>query len=220
VTVLAVMPRRSTSRRPLALLGVLLLVAGVVLAVVLLVLGPRYRDRQVDQLARGVVGCTTPLVFTETGTFYVFEEVAGPPDAGSDSCPATAQPGDFSVELRGGDGALELVDDRSVGYDSDAMIGTSIGRFEVAETGTYEMTVNGPDAQTLAAVGPDPDDVADSYRRWALIGGIAGVLIGLALVLVSGTGRTAASRAGAGSRSAADVSASPWAAPSADDRLS
>lgn len=204
------MPRRTPARRLAAVLGVVLLVGGIVLAVVLLVLGARYRDQQVDQLARGRVGCTTPLVFTETGTFYVYEEVAPPPDAGSDGCPATPQPGEFEVELRGADGAVELVEDRSVGYDSDGVIGTSVGRFEIADTGTYDMTVNGPDAGTVASVGPDPGDIADSYRRWALIGGIAGVLAGLALLVASGAGREPATRAGAGATS--------WAAPSIDDR--
>lgn len=204
------MPRRSPARRLAALFGVVLLVGGVVLAVVLLVLGARYRDQQVEQLARGRVGCTTPLVFTETGTFYVYEEVAPPPESGSDSCPANPQSGGFQVELRGEDGAVELVDDRSVGYDSDGVIGTSIARFEVADVGTYDMTVNGPDAGTIASVGRDPDDVADSYRRWALIGGIAGVLAGLALLVASGTSRERATRVGAG--------ATPWAAPSVDDR--
>jgi hypothetical protein len=216
VTILAAMPRRAPARL-VALLGVVLLIGGIVLAAVLLVLGPRYRDRQVDQLARGRVGCTTPLVFTDTGTFYVYEEVAGPPGAGSDSCPANPRPGDFHVELRGDAGAVELVDDRTAGYDSDGSIGTSIGRFEVADVGTYEMTVNGPDAETLAAVGPDPDDVAENYRRWALIGGIAGVLAGLALLVASGTGHRPATGTAIGS---ADVPASPWAAPTAEQRRS
>jgi hypothetical protein len=212
------MPRRPPARRLLALLGVVLLGAGIVLAVVLLVLGPRYRDRQVDQLARGLVGCTTPLVFTDTGTFYVYEEVAAPPDVGSDGCPANPQPGEFRVELRGDSGAVELVDDGTAGYDSGGMIGTSIGRFEVADTGTYQMTVNGPDAKTLAAVGPDPDDIADSYRRWALIGGITGVLAGLVLLVVSGTGRQPATSARTVPTADASVT-SPWGAPAADDRL-
>lgn len=181
------MSRRSPARRLASVAGVLLLLGGIVAAAVLFVLGPRYRDRQVDDFARGVVGCVTPLVFTETGTYYVYQEVAGP-ELPVDACPATPRPGDFSVELRAPGGPAELVDDRTASYNTDGSIGTSIRRFDVTEVGVYELTVNGPDAATRAAVGPDPDGIVDDYRRWALIAGLGGVLAGLALLIASGLG--------------------------------
>src|SRR5690606_19084684 len=115
---LTAMARRAAARRIAAVLGVALLVAGVVLAAVLLAIAPRYRDRHVDDLARGGVGCTTPLEFTRTGTFYVFEEVASRSEAEAAGCPANPQPGDFRVELRRDGDLVDLVPDTSASYDS------------------------------------------------------------------------------------------------------
>ena len=194
------MSRRSPARRFVGLLGAVLVLAGIAAAVALFVLGPRARDAQIDDFARGVVGCTTPLVFTETGTFYVYEEVTGSASTGSASCPATPRPGDFGVEID----SVTVTADDSVTYERDAVRGASVARFEVTGPGTFDMTVHGPDAGTVAAVGPDPGDVVDSYRQWALIAGIAGVVLGLALLIGANTGRP---------REDALVSAAPAAGP-------
>ncbi|HWL44046.1 MAG TPA: hypothetical protein VNQ73_13980 [Ilumatobacter sp.] len=219
------MSRRSPARRLLGLLGVVLLIGGIVAAVVLFVLGPRYSNRQVDQLARGAVGCVTPLVFTETGTFYVYQEVAGP-DRASSGCPANPQPGDFAVTIAGPSGPVALADDRSASYNSGGAVGTSIRRFEVTELGVYDMTVNGPDAGIRAAVGPDPDEIVNTYRTWALIGGLSGVIVGLILLVGSSVGGTRRQTDKPEPVLAAPPlageplvrPANPWGAPSADDR--
>lgn len=164
-----------------------MLIGGIVAATVLFVLGPRYRERQVDQLARGLVGCVTPLIFTEPGTFYVFQEVVGPELAPS-GCTANPQPGDFFIGITGPAGAVALVDDRTVAYNEDGAIGTSVRRFEVPEPGVYELTVTGPDAGIRAAVGDDPGAIADTYRQWALIAGLGGVIAGLALIVFASVG--------------------------------
>lgn len=200
------MARRVAARRIVAVFGVALLLAGVVLAAVLLALAPRARDGHVDDLARGVVGCRTPLEFTRTGTFYVFEEIVSGADAAPPGCAANPQPGEFRVEMREDGRALELVPDRSASYDGDGHLGTSVARFDIARPGIYELVVTGPDAATLAAVGPDPDDVASHYRRWALLGGIAGVVAGTALLVASAL--AADPRPGR-----APVAADIWAAP-------
>lgn len=228
------MSRRSPARRFAGLLGVVLLLAGIVAAVVLFLLGPRARDSQIDDFARGVVGCTTPLVFTETGTFYVYAEVTGSAGTGSASCAANPQPGEFAVEIAG----ITVTADSSVTYSRDAARGTSVSRFEVTAPGTYDMTVRGPDAATVAAVGPDPGEVADTYRQWALIGGIAGVVLGLGLLIGASAGRSDEGIAGATHAPAlvgppppwppqtsaplppppAPAMSDPWGAPVSDDR--
>ena len=186
---MAAMSRRSPARRLLGLLGVLLLLGGVAAAVVLFLLGPRSRDSQIDELARGAVGCVTPLVFTETGSFYVFQEVAGPqPD--SPSCPPQPRGDAFAVAVEGPAGAVELIADHSEAYNANGAVATSIGRIEISETGTYRLTVTGPDTGVRAAVGPDPDDVIGSYRTWALIAGLGGVIAGLVLLVGSSLGGT------------------------------
>lgn len=187
MTVLAAMSRRSPTRRLLGLLGALLLLGGVAAAVVLFLLGPRYRDRQIDQLARGMVGCVTPLVFTETGEFYVFQEVAGP-ELTSATCTASPRGSEFSVAVNGPDGAVTVSPDHSEAYNGNGAIGTSIGRIEITATGTYQLTVTGPDTGTRATVGPDPDDVVGTYRTWALIAGLGGVIAGLLLLVGSSLG--------------------------------
>lgn len=178
-------------RRLLTLLGLLLLLGGIAAAGLLLMLGQRYHDRQIDHLARAVVGCTTPLEFAETGTFYVYEEADSSSAGGSASCSASAAGGRFGYDLVGPDGRpVEVSDDRSVGYDHEGRAGVSLGRFEVTEPGTFAITVTGPVVESVAAIGRDPDDVVDTYRMWALMVGVSGVVLGTALLIVSAvTGR-------------------------------
>jgi len=206
-------------RRVFAVLGVVLLVGGIATAVALLVLGPRYRDRQIDDLARAAVGCTTPLAFTQTGTFYVYQELDSPAAAGSSTCPATAAGGTFGFELRDpAGGAVPVTEDHSVGYDDGDHAGTSLARFEVPAPGTYAIAVQGPSTATAAAVGPDPGSVSSSYRTWALINGIAGLLLGVGFLVASGAiGR---SREPEAAPAAMPVGESPWAPPTGPPRPS
>ena len=65
---------RSRGRGTAAAFGFILLFAGLIGGGVLYVRSLMWHDDAVEAFARAGVGCTTTLQFTETGTFYVFEE--------------------------------------------------------------------------------------------------------------------------------------------------
>lgn len=184
---MAPMSRRSPARRLFRLLGVLVLLGGIAGAATLFMLGPHYRDRQIDDLARGAVGCVTPLVFTDTGTYYVFQEVAGP-ELSAASCPPRPQGDAFAVAITGPDGPVEMLSDRSEAYNANGAVATSLGQIEVTEPGTYRLTVIGPDTAVRAAVGTDPDDIVGEYRTYALVAGIAGAVLGVGLLMAGVVG--------------------------------
>ena len=83
---------KSKGRGTAAVFGLLLVFAGVIGAAVLFVLSQNRPDQAVDDFARAPIGCTTTLEFSETGTFFVFEESGGeivPPEGG---CVPVADP--------------------------------------------------------------------------------------------------------------------------------
>ena len=55
--------------------------------------------------------------------------------------------------------------DTSITYDTDEFTGASVARFEVTESGRYEITVQGDSIESRAAVGRDPSADVDDYRR-------------------------------------------------------
>lgn len=199
-------------RRAAALAGIVALLGGVVAAAVLLVLGPRYRDRQIADLARAAVGCTTPLVFSQAGEYWVYEEIAASvPDTVAGCTPAPSD-GAFRFELVGDPVPTVERDPGTVRYDGEPGTGRSLARVSVAAPGTYQLTVHGADGASVAAVGPDPGAIEDTYRRLALGLGIGGVVLGLAL-LATAARRGRPDTPPAGAPAPVDGPA-PWPAPS------
>ncbi len=178
---------KSKGRGTAAAFGLLLVFAGVVGAIVLYLLSERRPDQAVDEFARAPVGCTTTLEFTESGTVYVYEEIADevtPPEGG---CVPTASPGSpFGFEITGGGGAVVPRRDDSIDYDSGDRVGRSVARFDIDRPGDYEIEVRGDDPAVVAAIGRDPDDGVDDLRSGAIAVGIAGVLLGLLLLTLAG----------------------------------
>lgn len=188
------MARKSRGRGFTALVGWLLLCAGIVGAIALVIIGQRQFDDTVDAFARAEVGCSTTLRFTDPGTFYVYEEVltsVEQPDSSADdanACVPTGVPGaEFAFVLSTGDGeAVRTVRDRSITYSGDGRSGKSYATFEVKSPATVDIVVTGPDTGTGAAVGRSPEVPRDEMRRTAAIVGGAGVLLGLLLLVLSG----------------------------------
>jgi hypothetical protein len=165
--------------------GFLLVVAGIGGGFLLFVRSIQQRDQAVKDFARAGVGCTTTLDFTETGTFYVFEETSGSftvPDGG---CEPLATPDQqFGFQL-GGPARVEPREDRSLDYDTGDFAGTSVSSFEIETTGRYEIAVFGPDQSSIAAVGRDPSTGVGTMRAGAIAVAAAGVVLGLLLLLLS-----------------------------------
>lgn len=178
---------KSRGRGLAAAIGLFLLFAGLVGGAVVYVVAERRPAQTVDGFARAPVGCTTTLEFTETGTFYVFEEVGAVASAVGNGCQPVADPAaDFEVTFTGDLMPSVSDDNGSVSYDVDGFDGRSVARIEVTEPGQYTAEVIGDDLTVVAALGRDPDDGVPELRQAALILAIAGVVLGLLLLILSG----------------------------------
>lgn len=178
--------RRSRGRGTAAAFGLLLLLGGLVAAGVMYALSSGRHDDAVEDFARAGVGCTTTLDFSETGTFYVYQETVSDFTVPDGDCTPIAEPGrSFDAQITGPT-EVTLLGDDSISYDSGRFVGTSVARFVIDETGLYEISVHGPEAATVAAVGRDPSKQVDEMRRGALAVGIAGVVLGGLLLALAG----------------------------------
>ncbi len=179
---------KSRGRGTVAALGLLCLFVGLVGAAVLYLVAERRPAQTVENFARAPVGCVTTLEFAETGTFYVFEEVGADTAAIGNGCEPQVDPnarfgvvftGELqpSVAPRGGE---------IVSYDVDGYDGRSIQQLEITQPGQYTIEVTGDDPTVAAAIGRDPHETVDDLRRAALIMAVAGAVLGLVLLTVSG----------------------------------
>jgi hypothetical protein len=187
------MAGKSRGRGVTAAVGWLILCAGVVGAIALLIVGERRFENTVDTFARAQVGCATTLRFTDPGTFFVYEETGPSPvtsdSAGADveACVPSSQAGsEFSFTLTSAEGPVRTVRDRSITYQQGGRTGESYSSFEVASPVTVDIVVTGPDINTVAAVGRNPVEARDEMRRLAAILGVAGVILGVLLLVLSG----------------------------------
>ncbi len=172
-------------RSTATILGATLVVIGVVGALVLWWMAERRPGDAVDSFARAPVGCTTTLEFSQTGTFFVYEETGGPVEVPSGQCEPTADPLEpFGFTFTDADGGeITPRRDDSVSYEIDGRVGTSVARLRIEDEGEYEITVRGDDAAAVAAVGRDPSQGVSDLRAGAVAIGIAGVLLGLLLIV-------------------------------------
>lgn len=181
------MARKSKGRGTAAAFGLLFLFAGLVGGGVLFVLSQRRPAQAVDGFARAPIGCTTTLDFTETGVFYVFEELAGVSEVPDGGCQPTADPTQaFAFQLRGPDGPVVPRADVTVSYDTGDQVGSSVARIEIVTAGEYEIVVVGDDPAVVAAIGRDPDDGVDLLRRRSVIVAVVGVVLGALLLVLAG----------------------------------
>lgn len=181
------MASSSRGRGTALVFGVALLVIGIAGAIVLWWMAERRPSDAVASFARAPVGCTTTLEFSQTGTFFVFEETGGPVEVPAGQCEPQADPSEpfaFTFTDAEGDEVVPRRDD-SVTYDLDGRVGSSSARLRIEDAGKYEITVRGSDTATVAAVGRDPFDGVSDLRAGAVAIGIAGVLLGLLLLLFS-----------------------------------
>lgn len=180
------MAKRSRGRGVAAAFGFLLLVAGLIGAGLLYLLSVQRPDEAVESFARAAAGCTTTLDFSETGTFYVYEETTTSFDPSVNGCTPTASPEQPFAFTFGGPAPITTTPDLTVFYDSGAFAGASVARFEITTPGTYEMAVVSESVTSVAAVGRDPENGVDELRRNAIAVGAIGVILGLLLLLLAG----------------------------------
>ena len=180
---------RSRGRGAAAAFGFILLFAGLIGGGVLFVLSLQRHDKAIENFARAGIGCTTSLEFSKSGTFYVYEETAGDFDPQETGCEPQVIPcGDSQPICFDFDGPAPVSprEDTSISYDTDDFTGTSVARFEVTESGTYELEVRGESLDTWAAIGRDPSNNVDEMRRGAIIVAAIGIVLGGLLLGLAG----------------------------------
>jgi hypothetical protein len=180
--------------RGTVLFGLLVLLAGVAGAVVLFVLSQQRGDDAIRDLARAPVGCDTTLTFTDTGTFYVYIEHLGTLDSLDGDCEtpdeyARGADDEPTVEITvtddtGAELDLDRLEDEFTYSLDDSFAGTATRRVEIESTGDYVVTVDSDDDDFVVAVGRDPGDTATALRLGAFAAGIAGIVLGLGLMLI------------------------------------
>jgi hypothetical protein len=184
---MATRSRRSRGRGTAAAFGFVLLFGGLIAGGVMFVIASRLHDQAIEDFARAGVGCRTTLEFDGTGTFYVFKETAGRLDVADGNCVPVGEPDQaFGVEQRGGPAEVAFTADDSIEYDADGFVGRSVSSFVVDEPGIYEISVHGPDAGEVAAIGRDPASGVDRTRLGAVALAAAGVVLGGLLLGMAG----------------------------------
>ena len=177
---------RSRGRGAAAAFGFILLFAGLIGGGVLFVLSLQRHDKSVENFARAGVGCTTSLEFSKIGTFYVYEETVGDFNPKEIGCEPQAAPNQAFAVNFDGPAPVSPRPDSSISYDTGDFAGASVARFEITESGTYELEVRGDSVDSWAAVGRDPSENVDEMRRGAIIIAVVGVLLGGLLLALAG----------------------------------
>lgn len=185
-------PRRRTG---VLIAGVVVVLAGLVLAAVLWFSAGRRSDDAIRGLARAPIGCDTTLNIAEAGTYIIFVETTGTLDDVDGDCSATGDfsrsgpPPDVVVELRDADGnELDLDDETGIEYDGAGSVGESIHSVQIDEAGPHVLRVESPENGVAVAVGRDPAAGVGLLRALAAISAIVGLLVG-GLMLILGSRR-------------------------------
>ncbi|MFK8026023.1 MAG: hypothetical protein AB8G26_18860 [Ilumatobacter sp.] len=183
---------RSRPGRLLTTLGVLLLIAGLVGAVVLVFAAGERRANAVEGFARAPVGCDTTLDFAESGEYFVYVERIGSIAGVRGDCdaPETYELSDDSVSvditLVDPDGAPLDVDRAldDIDYDVDGFAGSARFVIDIAVSGDHVMRVESDSSGFAVAIGPDPSQGATALIGGAVAAALVGLLVGGLLILI------------------------------------
>lgn len=181
------MGTKTRGRGAAATFGLLLVVAGIAGAVALWLMAEGRPGQAVDGFARAPVGCTTTLEFSDTGTFFIYQEaVASTSDAFGECAPVATPGAEFGFELLADGRAVATRVDTSISYDTVEALGSSIARVEITSAGRYDLVVEGADPAVVAAVGRDPDLGVTELRRGAVAVGVGGLVLGGLMLVLAG----------------------------------
>ena len=181
--------------RGTVLFGLFVLLAGLVGAVVLLVLAQRRNDDAIRDLARAPVGCETVMSFKDTGTFFLYIEHLGTLETIDGNCET---PDNYSrdadetpaveIVVRAEDETeldLDRLDEEFTYSLDSSFAGTATRQVEIETTGNYVVSVASQDGDDfVVAVGRNPAEAGNTMRFGAIASGLAGVVLGLILVLI------------------------------------
>ncbi len=186
-------PTKGARRKGLLGLGIVVLLGGVGAGAALFVTSSSQYEEAVENLQRAPVGCDTEFDFTGTGTFVFYIESKGSIGEIRGDCDNTDTDYDSSDEGRrqvtltlvDEDGNDKDLDRRSgISYDAGGYIGEAVRSVEIDEPGEYTLTVESDDDEFAIAVGRNPKEDADSLKSIGVIVAAAGLVVGLALILL------------------------------------
>lgn len=189
-------PETGGRSRSLMLAGAVTIVAGLVAALVVFVVGQGRTDRAVENLARAPVGCDTTLEFSGTGSFVVYVETVGRIEQLEGGCDAPtaydrrgAGTPDVSIELRGPAGEEVVLEPTTAdGYATDAFVGEAMGEIRIDDAGRHLLRVMSDDEDFAVSVGRDPSGAAAPFTLAAVMVGLAGLVGGATLLAVAVAG--------------------------------
>jgi hypothetical protein len=200
-------------------LGIVLIVAGIGGAIALFVAGSQRYSDGIEQLARGPANCVTTLDVAKDATYFFYVEDQGEVGDVGGNCPALGE----SFEVDGdGDARLSLSDDngdavrlrRADGttYDSGGYHGELVRSARLDE-GRYQLAVEADD-DVVVAVGRDVDDLKTNVLL-PIIVALAGLALGLAVLLLGRRGGSAAPAGGPPSSGSVSLGTPTYPAPGA-----
>jgi len=200
-------PARGGRRKGLIGLGALALLGGVGTGVAMIVASGSSYDDAVESLARAPIGCTTSLEFDSTGTYTIFVETEGRTGDVRGDCDASDDdyryrgdelPDVEVVVVDDDDEELDLDDEEGVSYDAAGFVGESIQSVEIEEEGSYAITVTSEEDDFAIAIGQDPKSDADTLRTAGIAAAVAGLVLGIPLILLGLRRKGAPARGGLG----------------------
>jgi hypothetical protein len=168
-------------------IGIALVVFGIGGGVLGAVLGFQNLQHRVDALQRVPLTAGGTLNLAQSGTYKVYVER---PYSGSSGTP--------NIAIRGPEGdpiALQF-DSVSETYDAGGRHGRKVGKFYASRTGRYELSVGdgGSNGPGQIAIGRRSPVGALAVLGFAILGGIAAVIVGIILIIVGAVRRSRSNR--------------------------
>src|SRR3954468_17401563 len=185
--------KKGKRRKGLMITGLIVLLVGVLGGAAIIAKGMSNYKEAVKSLARAPVDCTTTLVFDKADSFTVYIETKGKLGELNGDCAATgneySHEGDKlpKVSLTLLNSAGEEVDmpaATGATYDVDGYVGQQTRSLEIFGPGTYRMNVASDEKDFAISIGKKPKDDNDLMM---IIGGglaLAGLIVGLLLILL------------------------------------
>lgn len=189
---------RTRSGRGLTIAGFVTLVVGLAAGAALFFLSGYTEEETVKRFARAPAGCTTTLHFDRADTFEIYLETAGVLDEVRGDCAANGSaynradddPPRASLTFVDADGRdVPLSSGTGSTYDVGGFRGQGVQRVAIPAGGTYRVTVDSDSRDFVIAIGGESDADSKLLQIAAVAAAIAGVVMGIVLMIAGNRSR-------------------------------
>jgi len=186
-------PEKGKRRKGLLITGLIVLLVGLIGGAALVAKGMSNYKEAVHSLARAPVGCTTTLVFDKADKFTVYIETKGKLGQLNGDCSANGNEynhsGDklpkVSLKLLNSNGdEVNMPAATGATYDVDGYVGTQDRSLSISSAGTYRLDVQSDETDFAMSIGKNPKDDNDVMMVIGGAIGLAGVIVGVLLLLL------------------------------------